>query len=365
MFGIAFTACKKKEGCTTITATNYDEEAKKDDGSCVYEEDNSYTVPDTYEFNDVRYSGQTARLQILDLLSDDVNAASTTNAVSYSDLESVYKNTVGTLFGSSKDLYSKTYAADQQYFLDLLTTIDTSSTNGSGFMEGAYYVTADGVEIDQLIQKGLMGAVLYYQATSDYLENLGLDDNTNSGGTEATDMEHHFDEAFGYFGIPTNFNDQSVTGDADFVANANFWGKYTISRNSGLNNLDTIFKAFRTGRAAISNKDYDTRDAAVRTIRTEWEKVAAASVVHYINDVKADMTAGNTDKKYHHWAEGKGFSMCLRYNVSKLISSTDLLTVEAAFGNKPDDVSTSGDFDDALTIIKNTYGFTDTQMTSF
>lgn len=366
IFGITLMySCSKKEGCTNIEATNYDPDAEKDDGSCVLSSSNTYDIPTTYTFNDVRYSGQTARLQMLDLLSDDINAASTTNAVNYADLEAVYKNTSGTLFGSSKDLFSKTYEADQQYFLDLLTTIDTTTNNGSGYMEGNYYVTADGVEIDQMVQKGLMGAVLYYQATSNYLENIATDDNTNPGGTTATDMEHHFDEAFGYFGAPIDFSDQSTIGDDDFVANANFWGKYAINRNPVLNNLDVIFAAFRTGRAAISNADYTVRDEAITTIRQEWEKIAAANVIHYINDVKADMLANDLGKKAHHWAEGKAFAMCLKYNVAKIISTSDLTSVEAAFGAKPGDVTSGGDFDDALTILKATYGFTDTQMSNF
>lgn len=31
-----FSACKKKEGCMDVKAVNYDDEAKKDDGSCIY-----------------------------------------------------------------------------------------------------------------------------------------------------------------------------------------------------------------------------------------------------------------------------------------------------------------------------------------
>lgn len=33
---IGFSACKKKEGCIDVNATNYDPEAKVDDGSCIY-----------------------------------------------------------------------------------------------------------------------------------------------------------------------------------------------------------------------------------------------------------------------------------------------------------------------------------------
>lgn len=36
MFLIAFSSCKKK-GCTNPIATNYEEKAKKEDGSCTYE----------------------------------------------------------------------------------------------------------------------------------------------------------------------------------------------------------------------------------------------------------------------------------------------------------------------------------------
>ena len=77
------------------------------------------------------------------------------------------------------------------------------------------------------------------------------------------------------------------------------------------------------------------------------------------------MAANDTGKKFHHWAEGRGFAMCLKYNVAKAISSADITTVEAAFGSKPDDVVSSSGFDGALTILKNTYGFTDAQLTSY
>ncbi|MFD1550819.1 hypothetical protein DNU06_05540 [Putridiphycobacter roseus] len=47
---LAFTSCKK-EGCTDETAFNYNEEAKKDDQSCTY--DQNITLKFTQEFNDV------------------------------------------------------------------------------------------------------------------------------------------------------------------------------------------------------------------------------------------------------------------------------------------------------------------------
>lgn len=44
--GIAFlTSCSKKEGCTDPTAINYDSDAKKDNGSCEYEDDDPAPTP--------------------------------------------------------------------------------------------------------------------------------------------------------------------------------------------------------------------------------------------------------------------------------------------------------------------------------
>lgn len=358
ILSVLFSACKRKKGCTDALATNFDIEAKKDDGSCEYKK--ALTVPDTYNFENVSYSGQTTRLQLLNALVGAIDNASNSNHVTEQELIDLFENTNG-LFSSTKDLASKTYTADKQLFYDWFSLLDSISSTGTGQeIDGRYY-TADGIEIKQMVEKGLMGAVFYFQATSFYLENLASDDNTSVTDGKGTDMEHHFDEAFGYFGIPIDFStNDAVKGD--FTTSSWYWGKYCIDRNDQLNNRDSIFKAFRTGRAAISAQENDTRDTQVSKIRTEWELLVAANVVHYINSVKADITASNTGDKYHHWSEGKAFLMCLKYNVAKKISDSQWTNIDNAFGEKPDAVQSTSDFDSALQTLQDIYGFTNSQM---
>ena len=66
---------------------------------------------------------------------------------------------------------------------------------------------ADGIRLDQMVQKTLWGAVAYWQGTSKYMSKIPNDDNTMSDdGNPYTAMEHHWDESFGYFGAARDYN---------------------------------------------------------------------------------------------------------------------------------------------------------------
>ncbi|GIS54017.1 hypothetical protein Ct9H90mP29_10590 [bacterium] len=66
---------------------------------------------------------------------------------------------------------------------------------------------ADGLRLDQMIQKTLWGAVSYWQGTSKYMSKIPGDDNSVSDdGDPWTAMEHHWDESFGYFGAARDYN---------------------------------------------------------------------------------------------------------------------------------------------------------------
>ena len=80
------------------------------------------------------------------------------------------------------------------------------------------YVTAEGLDLAQLVQKFLHGAVSYAQATGDYLsvdlgDSKGLNaqnEEVAAAGKSYTNLEHHWDEAYGYFGAARNYQSLSI-----------------------------------------------------------------------------------------------------------------------------------------------------------
>lgn len=271
----------------------------------------AYEIPATYVFTDdagnstVDYSGQTARLNQLQELTTYMKTANTPGtALSEEQLLEMYSNKNGegsdyfTAAAKSpgKQLKDKTARGNtiyQEKFENLLKDLaEVSATteadeyaaeNGTpGVIQSGdkqYLVGAKGQEYAQLIEKGLMGAVFYDQIVNAYLgaEKMNVDNETAvdpENGKFYTVMEHHWDEAFGYF-----------TSAIDFPANGTdrFWGKYSTTVDEQLGSNEKIMNAFLKGRAAVSNKDYTTRDEQIAIIRQELEKVAAGVGIHYLN----------------------------------------------------------------------------------
>jgi hypothetical protein len=327
--GLTFTSCKKK-GCTDPAATNYDVNAEKDDGSCDGGILPPYLIPTTFTFTDangnstVSYSGQTDRLNQLSEMTAMMGTG-TSAAVSAQDLKDMYSN-VGDdgnglfSFTSTKQLKDKTFSLDQMMFegwmddfaLASQSFAQTASDGQAGTLTAGsgstYLFDANGVEHKQYIEKGLMGAVFFYQALSVYFGDGKMDvDNTTAvdaaNGKYYTSMEHHWDEAFGYFGVDINF----PTNVPD-----RFWGKYCNNQDATLNSNSDMMTQFLTGRAAISANEPTDRDAAITAIRTEWENISAYQAMSYIDDCLGYF--GSDDGAFlHALAEAYAFAWNLRY----------------------------------------------------
>jgi len=274
------------------------------------------------------------------------------------------------------------------------------------------FVTPEGLDLQQLVQKHILGAVMFSQGTDDYLEDGLLADNTaQDKGTKAyTSLEHQFDEGFGYFGATRNYleySDDEISnkggrdeyrgkndsnGDALIDLNAEFIfgnsanaAKRDRGTKSNVNPTDfsaSAMNAFIAGRKIINDavpnalsEEQVTAVEAQRDIAVlAWEKAIAATVVHYINDVISDdagdiddiSTGSYTASQFaaftKHWAEMKGFALNSQFSPFSPVSEENFAKIHELFGEKP--VMAQADIEaykegllEARQLIQDAYGF--------
>lgn len=328
---------------------------KKEDDSV----DSGYSVPTTYNFDNVSYSGQTARLDMLDSITTYIKTANNSGvSLDAQKLKDMFANDGNPynnsgLDNSGKQLKNKCdtpYVSTFETLFDDIAAASGQTTPGSDGVAGivmksdnskGYLCDANGFEYGQLISKGLMGAVFYHSATNGgYLSNLDGDDNVTVTAGKGTEMEHHFDEAFGYFGAPIDFP----------ATNGRFWAKYA-GKTKDL--PQKIMDAWLKGRAAISNKDEAGRKTAVTEIKSLWEKAIVGAALYYINDAKTKL--GDDGSRNHALSEAVAFVGCLQHNDSKVITATQIAQVKNEIGNNLWQVSIS-DLTTAANTLAGIYG---------
>lgn len=293
---------------------------------------NELEVPSSYSFerngqSTVNYQGQINRLDQLAQLTTLMKTANTLgNApLDAQQLIDMFRNE-GNPFTVTytQKLSDKCFPADVALFEGWLTELAANSAvqqtasegNAGVLVEGStdptsgYIVNENGIELIQLVEKGLMGAVFYYQAMEVYLsvDRMGTNGNDDTvSGQHYTNMEHYFDEAFGYFGATVDFPASP--------ADDRYWARYANSRSSGLypGINEELSLAFRTARAAITAKDYEARDAAIQDLQEKWAIVSAGTAVDYLSQ-SLSTTGIATYRKHHALSEYIAFSMALKYH---------------------------------------------------
>ena len=278
-----------------------------------------------------------------------------------------------------------------------------------------YSVRPGGLDLGQMTQKVMWGAIAYWQGTSKYMSKIPNDDNTMSDdGDPYTAMEHHWDESFGYFGAARDYNtgysddtdrktdpynDSNGDGLIDFKTEYNMGWAVTAAKRDLVDGVSadydftkTIFDAYLEGRTLIYNQaPLDEILVQRDIILNTWEKVVAAVSIHYINDTMSDLealiSAGDSNLawdnlpesgdgyKYNiHWAEMRAYAHGLIYNDFKLISDADIATVLGYMGTAPA-YNDGSDFSAMQTLHENlalakpilqaAYGLSDAHMANW
>ncbi len=218
------------------------------------------------------------------------------------------------------------------------------------------YVTATGLDLSELLQKFLLGAVALSQASDDYLDDANpgtglLSSNAQDGTNPYSTLEHAWDEGFGYFGASRDYADYTDDEIAGAAGRADYRGYhdtngdnlidlgaeyifgaagYAARRDRASNQAahtdfsGTAWNAFVAGRQLIASVTGELtasqldelkvhRDAALGA----WEHTIAASIVHYVNEVLEQMNASTGYSFEEHaeaWSEAKGLALSLQFN---------------------------------------------------
>lgn len=248
----------------------------------------------------------------------------------------------------------------------------TQPVSGQGGTYGGsskYLFDENGVELEQLVEKGLFGAALYHYTTSQIL-NGNID-------------QAKLDKALALFGAnPTfaNSNDGSKHQKPDV-----FGAVYAARRddNSGNGIYLSAKKNFIKAQAAIkAGSDYnEERDEAVNEILLNWEKGLAATIIHYSFDGINKLSATTPDDAsragaLHSLSENVGFAAGLKFVARKKIkdSTIDAILTKLRYpyggpGTMHEFVKNPtqavADLQDVINLVKQEYGFTDAEVESF
>lgn len=265
----------------------------------------------------------------------------------------------------------------------------------------AVYLTPEGQDLQQLLEKFLHGSLALSQAADDYLDDDEADKGLNADHTQAsedapyTPLEHAWDEGFAYFGAAHFYGEMSDEDVADIgLIDADASGTIDLGReycfglsvNAAKRDLGApvatnfsqeAWDGFYLGRALLAQADTALTDdemAQLKAYRDQalwaWEATIAATVVHYINDTLQDMDAFGTgeysfEDHAKHWSEMKGFALALQFNPHSPVSDEDFASMHRLMGQQPilsdaDPMSISAyrtDLIAARQILGDAYGF--------
>ena len=184
------------------------------------------------------------------------------------------------------------------------------------------YVNSSGLEYDQAIVKGLIGAVMTDQMLNNYLDPGVLDAGANivdnDNGVLYTDknyttMEHKWDEGYGYLfgGALDGSNPLSSLGSDDSFLNK-YFGK--VSTDSDFSSIaQDTYDALKLGRAAIVAGNYTVRDEQADLVRDLVSKVIGIRSVYYLEAGATALDGGDMGGAFHDLSEGFGFIYSLQF----------------------------------------------------
>lgn len=240
---------------------------------------------------------------------------------------------------------------------------------GEGGTFGGYLFDENGLEIEQVMEKGMFGAVLFNHAVN--LLNGPID------GTTA-------DKVLAIFGSNPSFPNSNNAAKHDFpdAQTAIYAARRTDENDpNGLyfQMKKALIKLQAAGKAG-SEYSKEQQEAANEIILT-WEKVNAATIINYgLSSISLLSNSEPTDAQkasaLHSIGEGVGFAHGFKTVASKKITDAQidqiLVLLNAPAGGTPEvykfataPVAELPKLQQVINLLKSIYGFTDAEIETF
>lgn len=241
---------------------------------------------------------------------------------------------------------------------------------GEGGVLGGYLLEENGLELEQVVEKGGFGAILYNHAVA------------LMSGEITTATPDQLVATFGAHPDFANSNNGDLHDNPD-RAMATYAARRDPADGTGF--YTTLRDAFIKLQAAVqAGEDYTAeRDEALATIQENWEKANAATVINYLYAAidklsVEDPTGDQIGSALHSYSEGvgflhgwKGIDPAYRMITDDQIDEL-LVLMNAPAGETPssyllftDSFNELAELEQAIEQLQTIYGFTDAQLESF
>lgn len=337
----------------------------------------SLQIPSNYDGTNFTINSAVTKA-ITDQLTALVNKAKegrdSTKTVSKTDLDNLFTAGTTSLASITTEYYKNRLSGVTGWFNDLAQATGSGYTPGSfvdqGGVYGGYLFDENGVELEQLIEKGLFGAALYNYAISLLANNP----------TPTT-----VDQVLALYGAKPAFaNSGSSAVPAEnrdaFMANYAARRSDINDNNSLYIQLKNQFIRLQTAVKAGNQYDADKNDA-ISKIKLTWEKVNAATIINYCHSATSKLSATSpttSDKasSLHSIGEAIGFLHGFRTVSDKKITDAqidEILTLlNAPYNATPTPYTFITDafnqvpkLQQVINKLKDIYGFTSAEIESF
>ena len=121
----------------------------------------------------------------------------------------------------------------------------------------------------------------------------------------------------------TRFGGINHDGDDVKIRAALAWPRMMVTTKNGADIFvvaASLMMGFINGRAAIVNNDLATKNSEIDNVSEQLEIVAAATAVHYINDVLGALNEGKVGEAFHVLSEAWTFVNAIKYNGNRRLT---------------------------------------------